>query len=76
MKKFVIAVVLMFLICAPSFAQITTNNLYAIYDNANGHVQIFPNGDGIKANFWINKMKAEGYGEIEGRKAVLYLDND
>ncbi len=76
MKKFAIAVALMLIICAPSFAQITTNNLYAIYDNANGHVQIFPDDDGIKANFSINKMKAEGYGEIEGNEAVLYLDND
>ena len=76
MRKFAIAVAVMLLFCAPSSAQVTSDNLYAIYDNANGYIQIFPYGDEIKASFNINKMKAEGYGEIEGREAVLYLNND
>ena len=76
MKKFAVAVALMLIFCVPSFARITTDNLYAIYDNDNGYIQIFPDGDGIKASFSINRMKAEGYGEIEGSEAVLYLDND
>ena len=76
MKKFAIAVALLLIFCVPSFARITTDNLYAIYDNNNGYVQIFPHGDEIKTVFSINKIKAEGYGEIEGTEAVLFLDND
>lgn len=77
MKRFISAVVLVLMIGVSALcAQITFDNLYAIYDNANGYIQIFSNGDGIKAVFSINKMKAEGYGEIEGSEAMLYLDND
>ncbi len=77
MKRFISAVVLVLMIGVPALcAQITFGNLYAIYDNDNGYIQIFPHGDEIKAVFSINKMKAEGYGEIEGSDAVLYLDND
>ena len=36
---------------------------------------MFANGDEIKAEFSINKMKAEGSGEIDGGEAVLFLDN-
>ena len=77
MRRFISAVVLVLMFCVPAFCtQITFNNLYAIYDNNNGYIQIFPYGDKIKAVFSINKMKAEGYGEIEGSEAVLFLDND
>ena len=77
MKRFISAVVLVLMFCVPALCnQINFNNLYAIYDNDNGFIQIFPHGDEIKAVFSINKMKAEGYGEIEGSEAVLFLDND
>lgn len=77
MKRFISAVVFVLMLCVPALcAQITFDNLYAIYDNDNGFVQLFPHGDEIKAVFSINKMKAEGYGEIEGNEAVLFLDND
>ena len=76
MRRFISAVVLMLMFCVPAFCtQITFNNLYAIYDNNNGYIQIFPYGDKIKAVFSINKMKAEVYGEIEGSEAVLCLQS-
>ena len=77
MKRFIYGVVLMLMLCVPALsAQITSNSFWAIYDNENGHIQIFVDGDEIKAEFNINKIKVEGRGENNGNKAVLFLDND
>ncbi|MBR0168483.1 MAG: hypothetical protein IJQ08_07405 [Synergistaceae bacterium] len=53
----------------------TSYDFWAIYDNDNGHIRVFANGDEIRAEFHINKMHVEGSGEINGNEAVLFLDN-
>ena len=76
MKRFISAVVLVLMLCVPALcAQTSSYDFCAIYDNANGYIQVFANGDEIKAIFSINKMEAEGIGEIDGEEAVLFLDN-
>ena len=73
MKRFISAVVLVLMLCVPALC--ASYDFWAIYDNDNGHIQVFANGDEIKAKFSINKMKVEGSGEIKGNEAVLFLDN-
>lgn len=60
--------------------QKTFYDFWAIYDNDKGHIQVFTNGDEIRADeigakFSINKMEVEGSGKIDGNEAVLFLDN-
>lgn len=73
MKRFVSAVLLALMLCVPALC--ASYDFWAIYDNTNGYIQVFANGDEIKAKFNINKMKIEGNGEIDGNEAVLFLDN-
>ena len=77
MKRFIYGVVLVLILSVPALcAQKTSFDFWAIYDNDKGHIQIFADGNEIKAEFHINKMKVEGSGEINGNEAVLFLDND
>ena len=77
MKRFIYAVVLVLMLSVPALsAKKLSYDFWAIYDNENGHIQIYADGNEIKAEFHINKTKVEGSGEIDGNEAVLFLDND
>ena len=73
MRRFISAAVLVMMLCVPALC--ASYDFWAIYDNDKGHIQVYADGNEIREEFYIDKMKVEGSGEIDGNEAVLFLDN-